>query len=138
MLSLSLVWVLKYTRAISGGETGSVALVDSGSTLRHHSSVEASEVQTYRVIIDTSRCFEGAASGRNPPCDQCVRACPEVFEKQHASALARVRRDAEPGRHLPAVREAARRCPTNAILLVELAPAKSSNSGDSGDSSAVA
>jgi MFS transporter, NNP family, nitrate/nitrite transporter len=134
LVCLSLVWVLKYTRATSAGETERVALVETGADIALSGSLSeqataagcsrestGGEVPAYRVIIDVSRCWEYAANSGNPPCDVCVRACPEVFEKPLPNAPARVRRGADVGRHLQEVRQVIRRCPANAILLVELA-----------------
>lgn len=108
LVSLSLVWILKYAHAKSvaeeaaGAPAAVIAQQSAGAT-------------NYRVIIDVSRCW----SHDPPACDLCVQACPEVLEKPLPNAPARVRRDAEIGRHLSKVREAMRICPTSAILLAE-------------------
>jgi ferredoxin len=133
LLSLSLVWVLKYARARAAVETAHVApaetdtsMVRSGSTYQPAAAAgrlgenTGSEDPAYRVIIDASRCWDHATSDGNPPCDLCVNVCPEFLEKPHPNASARVRQGVDPGPHLPEIREAIRRCPGNAILLVEL------------------
>lgn len=133
LLSLSLVWVLKYARARSDAETAPVAPAETGANIARSGSIREpataagrlgentrGEIPAYRVIIDASRCWEHATSDGTPPCDLCVSACPEFLEKPHPNATARVRPGADPGRHLPGIREAIRRCPGNAILLVEL------------------
>jgi NNP family nitrate/nitrite transporter-like MFS transporter len=107
LLSLSLVWVLKYSRPVPAMQTSQIPA--------------DGEVSGYGVFIDASRCWEQAENG--PPCDLCVRACPEVFEQPHPNAPARVRRGIEPGVHLSKVREAVRRCPGKSILLIERAAA---------------
>ncbi|MBI2504066.1 MAG: MFS transporter [Candidatus Latescibacteria bacterium] len=123
LLSLSLMWVLKYSRPLSAAETGRVA--PAGIDADEQMSATGDRVPAYRVIIDTSRCWEHATSDGNLPCDVCARACQEVFEKPLPNAPARVRRGAEVGCHLPGVREAIRRCPANSILLVELVDTES-------------
>lgn len=112
LFALFLVWVLKYSRPVPATEPGRIGLEETAAEGRG---------PAYRVFIDASRCWEHAELDGHLPCDVCVRACQEVFEQPHPIAPAQVRRSAEPGRHLPGVREAVRRCPAKAILLVELA-----------------
>lgn len=133
LFSLSLVWVLKYAHARSAAEAKQLASAETGADTAltgstsepatdagHLKEHTGGEVPGYRVIIDVSRCWEHASDDGNLPCDLCVGVCPEVFEKPLPNAPARVRRGVVPGRHLSKVREAIRRCPANAILLVEL------------------
>ena len=50
---------------------------------------------------------------------QCVKTCPQVFRFQEGSKRAKVTVDPIPPELEEKVREAARRCPENAVLIKE-------------------
>lgn len=75
----------------------------------------------YRVAVDCDACWGhlvGEDSGEES-CRLCVDLCPEVFEKPRGDDCARSRPDVDPGPHVACIREAMRRCPTEAIHLSE-------------------
>lgn len=50
---------------------------------------------------------------------ECVKTCPDVFRFQEGSKRATVMVDPIPSRFEAKVREAARRCPENAVIVEE-------------------
>jgi len=64
----------------------------------------------FRIVIDTERCV---GSG------QCVMAAPDVFDQNDRDGTALALTPTPAQEHVAAVREAARLCPSRAIMLKE-------------------